>query len=223
MAAPGARLWVARYNGPGDGRDVASSVALSPDGKRVFVTGGSAGTASGSDYLTVAYNATTGARLWAARYNGPANKDDSARAMAVSPGGGTVFVTGESLGPSSTGFAGDYVTVAYRSSDGKQLWVARYDGPANESDAANAISVARDGGAVFVTGASTGKGDGSFPVGYATVAYKAATGAQLWVSRYVGQEDENSANAVASPGGNRVFVTGFSRGVGGEAGYATVA
>ena len=53
QAVPGARLWVQRYSGPGNGSDVASSVAVSPGGGRVFVTGASTGT-SESDYLTVA-------------------------------------------------------------------------------------------------------------------------------------------------------------------------
>ena len=111
QAVPGAKLWVRRYNGPGNGDDVASSVAVSPGGGTVFVTGGSTGTTSFSDYLTVAYNARTGERLWTARYNGPGNSLDNARAVAVSPDGATVFVTGASPAPES---GSDYATVAYR-------------------------------------------------------------------------------------------------------------
>ena len=110
-AAPGARLWVARYSGPGNGDDQAFSVAVSPGGARVFVTGGSQGSGSGQDYATVAYSAAAGARLWARRYNGPGNSLDGATSLAVSPGGTRVFVTGISLGR-ATGF--DYATVAYR-------------------------------------------------------------------------------------------------------------
>jgi hypothetical protein len=64
-------VWVARYHGPGNGSDAASSVAVSPSGRTVFVTGGSAGATSANDYATVAYNAATGAQEWAARYHGP--------------------------------------------------------------------------------------------------------------------------------------------------------
>ena len=56
-AAPGARLWAARYNGPGNGGDVAHSMAVSPDGHRIFVTGQSFGGQTGYDYATVAYSA----------------------------------------------------------------------------------------------------------------------------------------------------------------------
>jgi glucose dehydrogenase len=76
----------------------------------VFVTGVSAGVTSAGDYATVAYNAATGTRLWVARYNGPGSHGDEARSVAVSPNGGTVFVTGGSFGATSEG---DYATVAY--------------------------------------------------------------------------------------------------------------
>ncbi len=133
MAVPGAKLWVQRYNGPGNGNDAAHSVAVSPDGGTVFVTGESKGATPGtdlSDYLTVAYNAATGTQLWTARYSGPGT--DQAAAVAVSPDGGTVFVTGTTWGGS--GLGGNYATVAYRASDGAQLWVARYKDPANDGD-----------------------------------------------------------------------------------------
>src|SRR6266568_2055764 len=128
MAVPGAKLWVQRYNGPGNGSDAASSVAVSPGGGTVFVTGASTGATSFSDYLTVAYHAADGTRLWAARFNGPANDFDGAAAVSVARDGTKVFVTGTSFwnGDAASGMA----TVAYRASDGAQLWVARLNGPA---------------------------------------------------------------------------------------------
>ena len=96
-AVTGARLWVQRYNGPGNGNDAASSVAVSPGGSRVFVTGESRG-ATTTGYLTVAYSAATGARLWVQRYNGPGHGNDAAWSLVVSPGGSRVFVTGGSQG-----------------------------------------------------------------------------------------------------------------------------
>jgi len=220
MAVPGAKLWVQRYNGPGNGNDAAHSVAVSPDGGTVFVTGESKGATPGtdlSDYLTVAYNAATGTQLWTARYSGPGT--DQAAAVAVSPDGGTVFVTGTTWGGS--GLGGNYATVAYRASDGAQLWVARYKDPANDGDNAAALSVARDGTTVFVTGTSW-RGSGS---GIATVAYNASDGAQLWVKTWSppGWCCNYYSRAIVSPGGNRVFVTALVQSNTSAAEYGTVA
>jgi hypothetical protein len=54
--ATGARVWAKRYNGPGNGADAGNSVAVSPAGTTVYVTGSSDGGISGVDYATVAYN-----------------------------------------------------------------------------------------------------------------------------------------------------------------------
>ena len=60
---------------------------------------------------------------------------------------------------------------------------------------------------------------------YATVAYTAATGAQLWVKSYTGNGPSGSAaQAVAvSPITGTVFVTGYSSGSFKGNDYATVA
>ena len=156
--APGSQLWVRLYNGPGNSFDAASSVVVSPGGSRVFVTGESQGSRSGLDYATVAYSAVTGARLWAARYNGQGNSFDAASSVAVSPGGATVYVTGTSYGGTATG--DDYATVAYSAATGARLWVQRYNGPGHGNDAASSVAVSPGGSRVFVTGASQGTRSG---------------------------------------------------------------
>jgi WD40 repeat protein len=214
--ATGAQLWAATYNDPGHTTDQAYSVAVSPNGTAVFVTGESLTTAGGEDYATVAYNAATGAQLWAARYDGPSN-DSAAAEVAVSPDGTAVFVTGTSLSATA---GEDYATVAYSAATGAQLWVARYNGVAG-GNYAHSVAVSQDGKTLFVTGSSIGTNDG---YDYATVAYNATTGAQLWASRYNGATTgERGANSVAV-GGSTVFVTGSSYG-GSTANYdyATVA
>jgi hypothetical protein len=111
-ASTGAQLWVKRYNGPGNSDDRAASIVVSPSGGTVYVTGESPGATSGYDYATIAYNATTGAQAWIARYNGPGDGNDSATAAAVSPSTGTVYVTGSSAGTGTMEI--DYATVAYQ-------------------------------------------------------------------------------------------------------------
>ena len=213
----GQRLWVQRYNGPANGSEDDRAMAVSHDGNTVFVAGSSAGTSSGYDYALVAYRAATGARLWVKRYNGPANGDDVAVAVAVSPGGSTVFVTGYSRGTAS-GY--DYATVAYRASTGKMLWAKRYNGPASRADTATSLAVSS--AAVFVTGSSMGT---DHVAHYATVAYRATTGTQLWAERYHGPGvgSDYARSVTVNPSGTRVFVTGTSNGKTTHTDYATLA
>jgi WD40 repeat protein len=215
-AATGAQRWVERYSGPGNGSDGATSLAVSPGGKIVFVTGFSGGPKLSTPpvYATVAYNASTGARLWAKRYRGPGGSGSGASAVAVSPRGGRVFVTGSS--------DNDYATVAYRATTGARLWVKRYPGPSNPRDdgGATAVTVSPAGATVFVTGTSSGPGVNS-TTGYATIAYRAGTGAQLWAASYNGPAggSDRASSIAASPRGDAVFVTGASDGDFGTVAY----
>ncbi|MCA1840941.1 MAG: hypothetical protein LC723_11540 [Actinobacteria bacterium] len=213
------QLWAARYNGPGNNDDRARSLAVSPDGSKVFVTGSSDGfSGQGQDYATVAYS-TEGTELWSATYNGPANSDDYPRSIAVSPDGSTVFVTGFVMDPSDH-WEKDYATVAYSATNGTQLWAAVYNGPGKDNDWANALAMSPDGSKVFVTGLSWNWG-----YEYTTIAYSATSGTQLWIARDPGPGGDGSwsiggrpPNAIAvSPDGSMVFVTEFAYG------YETVA
>jgi uncharacterized delta-60 repeat protein len=206
--------WVARYNGPGNGYDVAAAIELDASGN-VYVTGycDLYGTnLSAQDWATVMYD-TTGNQLWVARYNGPANVGDGASAIALDKSG-NVYVTGYCDSPGTT-LDADWATIKY-DSVGNQLWVARYNGPGNGQDSAGGIAVDASGN-VYVTGISEGSGT---YVDYATVKYD-TNGNQLWVRRYSGpgsRYDQLSAMALDASG--NVYVTGYSPGAGPD--YATV-
>lgn len=217
-AATGAQLWVSRYNGRANGADEAQSVAVSPSGRTVFVTGYSVGAHSEQDYATIAYNAATGARVWIKRYNGPGGNYDAANSVTVSHNGRTVFVTGLSAGV-STGF--DYATIAYNAVTGARRWVDRYNGPANGYDEARSIAAARHGAKVFLTGYSEGAGSGS---DFATVAYNSVTGDRLWVRRYngPGNESDEASQVAVGPDGRKIFVARASASAA-SLDYATVA
>jgi PQQ-like domain len=219
----GRTQWVTRYNGSANGSDEAHALAISPDGSRVFVTGQSLPSRSvNPDYATIAYDTASGTKLWVARYDGGLGYGygtDAAYAVGVSPDGSTVFVTGESAGSSSGN--PDYATVAYDAASGKRLWVARYDGQSDEDDTASALAVSPDGTEVFVTGSSFALGAGP---DYATVAYDASTGAQLWLQRYNGEHGPDLPHALGvSPDGSKIFVTGESYVSGSGSDYTTVA
>lgn len=209
-AATGALVWARRYNGPANGDDMARAIAVSRDGSKIFVTGESAGMPStGVDYATVAYDAATGVRLWAARYNGPVGGEDDAYSVAVGPGGGKVFVTGR-----STGAAGyDYATVAYDASTGALVWAARYNGPGNGADSATSVAVAPDSTKVFVTGRSYGGSPGGTGPDddYATIAYNAATGVPVWTKRFNGSAsgDDGGRLVAVTSDGTKVVVAGM--------------
>ncbi len=65
---------------------------------------------------------------------------------------------------------------------GSELWVARYQGTPVRN-IAYSVAVAPDGSAVFVTGTSDGQGT---DYDFATIAYGAGTGSQIWARRYDG-------------------------------------
>jgi hypothetical protein len=205
----GVPLWTNRYNGPGNSVDSVQAIAVDYSGN-AFVTGHSIGSGSGFDYATIAYS-NAGVPLWTNRYNGPDNRNDYAKAIAVDSSG-KVFVTGESYGANRS----DYTTIAY-SNAGVPLWTNHYAGPGNDDDLVNAIAI-DGGGNVFVTGQSYGTNDSA----YATIAYS-NTGVPLWTNRYnITASGYDGANAIAVDECGNVFVTGVSNGDGDSYDYATI-
>jgi hypothetical protein len=215
-ASTGSELWTARYDGPRQGKDAVSAVATSPDSRMVYVTGQTQGRHGLPDYATVAYDAGTGAQVWARRYRGLGGSD-VASALAVGPHGGTVFVTGRSDG---SGGDGDAVTIAYDASTGSVEWIQRYEGCGRFGDAGETIAATSDG-SLFV-GGSTWTG-ARRQEDFLVLAYRAATGAQSWVRRYNGPPDGFDVVTAlgAAADGSRVFVTGESLGFSDANGYAT--
>jgi uncharacterized delta-60 repeat protein len=219
-AADGTLLWEKYYNGPADGDDGATAVAVDGSGN-VVVTGLSAAIVSdmsGSifDYYTAKYAAADGALLWETGYNGPANGDDFAAAMAVD-GSGNVVVTGESW----NGRNNDYYTVKYAAADGALLWEQRYNSPPDGYDFAAAVAV-DDSGNVVVTGTSHG---GRESGDYYTAKYAATDGELLWEKSYNGPangDDQVGRRHCLALGPNgMIVVTGSSVGPD-TAYYATV-
>ncbi|UCG15956.1 MAG: SBBP repeat-containing protein [Phycisphaerales bacterium] len=212
----GNELWVARYNGPGDGYDDGTAMAVDASGN-VYVTGVSFGDGTYSDYATIKYD-SFGSQLWVARYDSPAHFHDNPWAIAVDASG-NVYVTGLSyVGDGWLGYDDcDYATVKYDSS-GNELWVATYDGGGQEHDSGRAIALDVFGN-VYVTGSSEGIGTGR---DYATVKYD-SSGNELWVARYNGPANNTDAvEAVAVDASGNVYVAGRSAGIDTGMDYATV-
>jgi hypothetical protein len=175
----GQTLWIARYNGPANGSDSASALAVDSQGD-LLVVGGSTGIGTGYDYTTIKYDGQTGRPLWIARYSLPGNTYEYAHAVALDRQD-NVLVTG------STG------TIKYDGQTGRLLW-----GPVASG---STIVIAVDAqGDVLVAG-------GSHLSRLETYKLSGRNGQQLWAAfspaRVVG-----GARAIALDSAGDVIVTG---------------
>jgi outer membrane protein assembly factor BamB len=199
-ATTGAVLWTRRYSLPPPSYDSAEALAVSPDGSTVFVTGWAWNDAGDYEYVTLAYDASTGATVWKRAYNAAPGSEEYGEAVAVSRDGTAVFVTGRMcLQPC---FEYYYATVAYDSVTGAQLWANRHHLGRGWS-----LGVSPDGLTVFVSGQSD------------TMAYDASTGQDIWVRNFPGGL---ASHLVVSPDGSAVFVTG-GEGTGYQEDFRTIA
>lgn len=205
--ASGERLWEARFDGPGHFDDRGAAVAASKDGSLVFVAGTTCFAAfPNCEYLTVAYDTATGDQAWASTYSGPLRRDG---ADAIVASAHSVFVTGTVVGDGGL----RYGTVALDAKTGERHWSATYAGAPGGWTTPNAIAVDPRGRRVFVTGGSDNAESSSDEAqDYATVAYDARDGSELWAARYDGPAlGKDVAYGVAvTPDGDTVVVTGLS-------------
>jgi hypothetical protein len=184
-------VWVAQYNGPADGNDTATAIALDDQGN-VYVTGYSAGTDSNHDYATIKYD-KYGSQIWVARYNGPGNSVDESVAVGLNSSG-DVYVTGRSRG---IGTQFDWATIKY-DNDGQEQWVERYDGARHRGDEAVGMFIDQAGNA-FVTGTDLNA--------CVTIKYD-VNGTPIWTNYYQesGAVDE-PRSITGDPQGN-IYVSG---------------
>ena len=153
----GQELWLSHYLGPNPTGAVFrsnsvpwtyGSLALSPDGSRVFIVGGSSdgdgGTSppDGSGFTTIAYSAATGAQQWVSEYNTntPLNYSPPNVVITMDPLDRAVYVTGYA------DQAKTFATLAYDPATGSALATAIYAG----DGLAQGMTVSPDGSRVFV-------------------------------------------------------------------------
>lgn len=141
-----------------------------------------------------------------------------AAAVAVGPNGKTVYVSGFGGGVRTHA---NFATIAYNAATGACRWVSHFNGPGSSAADGAVIAISPRGRIVYITGTINNSGSD-----YATVAYHAATGTQIWARLYKGiiPGGVNLAAAIAaSRVAPEVVVTGSSDGGITGVDYATVA
>jgi hypothetical protein len=188
----GDTVWTRLFPEGGNPDHYANDLAVD-DAGNAYITGSGSG-----DFVTVKYY-PNGDTAWVRTYNGAGNSGDEANAIALDTSG-NVYVTGYAY---LTGGGEDYATIKYYP-NGDIAWVSTYNGPADETDEALAITV--DGaGNVYVTGYSSGSGTYS---DWATMKYY-PNGDTAWARRLNGTANgEDEAYAIAVDGLGNVYVTG---------------
>lgn len=250
-SSDGIALWTNRYNGPGNDVDQATAIALGVSGN-VFVTGYSysGSGSSSSDYATIMYS-SEGIALWTNRYNGPNDRIDQARAIAVH-GNGNVFVTGSSRGSGSVYF---FATIKYDGSGCPPIALNPTSLPVGTNGSTYTVSFSASGGAAPYTftvtsgalpaGLTLGEGGllTGIPIDEATLINFTVTATDdigctgsrdyalalaqknwtSWTNRYNGPLNRGDIpSAIALDGNGDVFVTGNSPGGIGYSSYATI-
>jgi hypothetical protein len=171
LGLSGESLWASVYDGPAGMHDAGTNIVVDGSGN-VVVAGSSNDPDNREDYITIKYG-PSGDTLWTRRYNGPGNRSDYVRGLALD-GAGNVYVTGTTYLDASHY---NYATVKY-SPSGVQRWVAYYGGP---RDFDRACGLALDADAhVYVAGSSVNSG-GQWDV--VTIKYDSA-GNQQWLERF---------------------------------------
>jgi len=178
-----------------------------PNALRLAVCGVAVGTCLASPVALASNPGGGGTQRWTATYDSGA--PSFATAVAVSPDGSTVFVTGTS----GEGRTRKFATLAYAADTGATRWTATYLGSQNPGQfgAGRALAVSADGSTLFVTGDSAcSRCDGEFYEGFSTVAYSARTGDQLWVARYA--DGLSAASIEVTRDGSALLVNGSTDG-----------
>lgn len=197
--AGGNEVWAARYNGLLGRMDEAYSITGDIWGN-VYITGYTIG--KGTDYLTIKYD-SNGTEQWAAQYNGSKSMGDCANAISTD-NMGNIYVTGYSIGNNTSE---DYMTIKY-SGEGQELWVARYNGPVNDSDIAKDIAV-DNAGNIYVTGDSCiGHYGIDQNIAINTIKYD-LEGNQIWAAQYsMPNGGEARSNDIIVDKDGNIYITG---------------
>jgi uncharacterized delta-60 repeat protein len=164
--------------------------------------------------LIFSFNSYSVGLEWSSRFNGSANSQDFAYAIALD-NFNNIVVTGFCT---NSGTGRDFKTIKY-SPSGNILWEASYNGPINAGDYSNALAIDNFGN-VYVTGRADFGGTTLSDI--ITIKYN-SSGAVQWIARYNGPGsniDEGKAIRVLNDGS--VIVAGRTTGTASGLDFVTI-
>jgi uncharacterized delta-60 repeat protein len=207
----GNEMWVARYEGPAGGDDLAISLVADKSGN-TYVTGFSYGSGSGTDITTIKYN-RDGVEQWVVRYNGPTARNARGQSI-IMDSTGNLIVAGWTVGADTTY---DCSTIKY-DANGVFLWSDDFSLGRQINDVPSALTCDILGN-ILVVGSSYSAVLGFH--NYLILKYD-RNGNRLWQAGYQGPVDgDNIARGVVADKSQNVYVTGVSIGTDGKPDYAT--
>ncbi|MGH2710634.1 MAG: PQQ-binding-like beta-propeller repeat protein [Actinomycetota bacterium] len=188
--------WVGTYDtawnhgNPARGFDLPLASAVSPTDGSVFVTGLTLDMESETYAIaTAAFDPSTGERRWSRLHVPDYRPYSQPYGIAVSSDGSRVYVTGVSHWDAWIPAKGSFLTVAYDTATGEQVWESAYHGSAKALNVGMAVTVSPEGDHVFATGvrdAVTTNYDmlANTSGQLATISYDADTGEREWIRGY---------------------------------------
>ncbi|MCB0729022.1 MAG: SBBP repeat-containing protein, partial [Ignavibacteriae bacterium] len=192
---PGNKIWERIYNGPGNGNDIANSIALDLNGN-IYVAGESKGDSTGGDFILIKYDGN-GNEMWNRRFDGESSSTDAV-IKVVTDNSGFPIVSGTSFNL-NTLF--DIVTIRY-DPEGNIVWNKMYNGSSNRNEFIGDMAI-DDSGNVFISGSSfvQGEGDNFLLIKYSN------NGDQLWTADYNGPSgaNDNITSLTLDNNGNAVI------------------
>lgn len=217
-AATGAQAWVSLHGSPGNRSDRAFSIATSPDGETLFVAGiTSYGACNGNPdaaYALVAYDVSTGQKLWTLSKPRADGYSHPYRSLAVAPDGSRVYFASR-VEDQPGYFPDNWIdfllhpipeanVMAVNTTGGFVEWESVFGRPGGLQEAPRAVAASPDGAILYVTGETAGD--------IGTAAYDAVSGSMRWSTRLDLLEGayERPTGIVVSSDAARLFVSAFA-------------